>query len=228
MGSQTPRGHGVTWEILIATLCSRTKLLQRLLDVLLPQVDAVDGQVRVTAYRNQGERPLGQIRQALLDHADAQYVCFIDDDDLVHRQYVETVLPLLDGVDYIGWQQQLFINGRKADRVTYHSLRYREWIETPMAWFRDVTHLNPIRLELARKARFDQGSPEDYNWVRAVRPYVETEHYIEGTCMYYYLAEPLDSSWTLGTVRHLAVEYPPRPPESPVPPDVCVLGECPS
>ena len=44
-----------TWTILIATIGQRRDLLARLLDGLLPQVDAAAGRVKVLAYWDTGE-----------------------------------------------------------------------------------------------------------------------------------------------------------------------------
>ena len=56
---------GMTWTILIATLGQRRQMLARLLDVLMPQVDAHEG-VKVLAHFDNGETDLAVKRQALL------------------------------------------------------------------------------------------------------------------------------------------------------------------
>jgi hypothetical protein len=182
------------WTVLIATLGQRTSRFTQLLRTLLPQVDAYDGRVTVTALFNHGERPLGHVRQALLDGATSRYVSFVDDDDELPGYYVDEVLPLLDGVDYVGWQLQCYVDG-VAQKPTFHSLRYRRWYEDRKGYYRDVSHLNPIRTELARRADFRHGEPpEDVSWVDQVRPHVKTEHYVDKV-MYHYRSSARDSTW---------------------------------
>jgi glycosyltransferase involved in cell wall biosynthesis len=194
------------WSILIPTLGERGPLLARLLATLLPQVDAAGGQVRIVALWNNGERPLAHVRQDLIDHADSDYVTFIDDDDLVPDYYVSRVLPLLDGVDQVGWRMQQFWDGAEL-KPTFHSLRYGRWFEDARGYYRDVTHLNPVRTELARKADFRVTlPPEDSAWVDQLRPHVKTEHYIED-CMYYYHFTEAGSRWTPGSVIRHHVTY---------------------
>ena len=205
----------ITWEILIATLCDRAELLGTLLAALLPQVDAARGAVRVTAYQNQGERPLADIRQALVESADAQYVSFIDDDDMVPDDFVSTILPLLDGVDTVGWRMQYYVDGVPA-KPTFHSLRYGGWWEDETGWYRDVSHLNPVRLALARRCDFRVELPEDWGWVQQMQKLVTTEHCTDDDkIMYHYRHSTSEGSkWVPGSVSQSPGRYPPRPPVS--------------
>ncbi len=179
------------WTILIATHASRRFKLARLLDGLLPQVEDVNADpggasaVTVEALWNNGERPLGRVRQDLLEHATATYVCFCDDDDEVAPYYVDRALPLLDGeVDYIGWQIQCFFNGNKM-KPAFHSLRYGSWSDDADGYYRDISHLNPVRRDLTTGTTFCAGWPEDVSWVEQMRGRLKTERYIEDE-MYLY------------------------------------------
>ena len=166
---------------MIATLGRRKHKLARLLGELLPQVDAACGEVTVEALWNNGERPIGQVRQDMLEHARAPYVCFLDDDDGVPDYYVQRVLPLLDGTDYIGWRQRLW-RGEQEMQPVFHSLRYSAWIDTDQAFCRDITHFNPMRRDLALQGSFTGPSEEwseDYYWAGQLRGKVLTEHFID-------------------------------------------------
>lgn len=170
----------LTWTILVATLGRRGEKFARLMDALAPQLAAAGGAVSVEALWNHGERPLGVIRQALLDHATAEYICFIDDDDMVPANYVAAILPLLDGVDYVGFKVQV-VSGISAGAIGYHGLRNDDWSAGPGAY-----HLNPLRRELALLGTFPSGDyNEDRTWGLQVRPHVQTEHYLDEV-MYLY------------------------------------------
>lgn len=188
------------WTILIATLGQRAERLQRLLQKLLPQVDDYEGQIDVLAYWNNFERPLSEIRQALVEESTGEYINFIDDDDLVADDYCARVMAAIEtSPDYVGWQQQLYFNGEKT-KPTYHSLRYSEWSDDADGYYRNVSHLNPIRREIAQKVSFlvPQGVPEDFTWAKRVAPLVETEAYVDSV-MYHYYPSAEDSKWSGGT-----------------------------
>lgn len=189
-----------TWTILIATLGQRAHRLKRLLDGLLPQVEPYAGAVRVCAFYNNGERPLSEVRQDLIDAATTDYISFIDDDDEVPDYFVDEVYSRLGDVDYIGWQLQCYVDGVPL-RPTYHSLRYDGWSDDSAGFYRDISHLNPIRTELARCVSYrGLKPPEDVSWASLMRDHVVTEAYVD-RIMYHYHASSTDSTWEPGTVK---------------------------
>lgn len=215
-----PDSRAPAWNILIATLGQRTSRLERLLfEDLLPQLNWWGGLVQVTALYNNGERPLGAVRQDLIEYSQASYVSFVDDDDRLPRYHVDRVMnAILDyngesgtQVDYVGWRMQCYLDGQ-ALKPTYHSLRYSGWFDDDNAYYRDVSHLNPIRRELALRADFRRGTPpEDVSWVDQMRPHVKTEVYLDDV-MYHYHSSASDSTWRgdvrPGQYQRLVVDHP--------------------
>lgn len=187
------------WNILIATLGQRGDRLQRLMSVLGPQLEPYKGAVVVTAYWNNGERPLSHIRQALVDGVEAEYLSCIDDDDMVPENFVSTVVPLLDGVDYVGWKMQAYVDGAPL-KPTFHTLEHDHWWDDANGYYRDVSHLNPVATILAKQADFRKGEPpEDVSWASQLRPYLLTEAYIPEV-MYHYYSSSTDTTWRPGSV----------------------------
>jgi hypothetical protein len=185
------------WSILIATLARREDKLGLLLADLAPQIDKAGGQVEIVAYRNNGEHPLAHIRQSLVESAVGEYISFVDDDDRVPEYYVSEVLPLLDGVDYIGFRMQAYLDGVPY-KPTFHSLRYAGWSEDADGFYRDTSHLNPVRTVLARQCDFRRTDPpEDVAWADQLRDLAITEHYIDRV-MYHYYSSAHDSAWRPG------------------------------
>ncbi len=174
------------WSILILTQPSRASFLKRLLDCLEPQVAACEGaEIRFRTFDN--SMKLGANRQAMIDEAEGEYISFVDDDDCVSTQYVRKIYPLLDGVDYIGFQVQTFINGNPL-APTYHSLKYGGWSSNDLGFYRDLSHLNPIRRELSSRVKFTGHGNEDVLWADEIRGLgiVKTEHYISEVMYYYF------------------------------------------
>ena len=184
-----------TWTILIATLGQRQEKFAHLLDILMPQVEEFNGKIQVMAYWNNGELPLGTIRQLLIDEATTDYVSFIDDDDEVPPNFCKEVYRRLGKVDYVGWRMQAYNNGEPL-KPTYHSISYEEWYDDEKGFYRNISHLNPIKRDIAMKGSFisEQGVAEDKPWADQVAPFVKTESFIPDV-MYMYYHEAEDSKW---------------------------------
>lgn len=174
------------WTIAVLTVPERRAEFACLAKTLWPQLIGYDDVQWLVA---EGPESVAEKRQWCLDNARGEYLCFIDDDDMVPGNYVDTIYPLLDGVDYIGFQLQLYIDGIRQ-KPTFHSLRYAEWSDDAHGYYRNVSHLNPIRTEIARQGRFDGGYGEDKRWADQVAP--KTEHYID-QIMYHYFFSPGNS-----------------------------------
>lgn len=188
-----------SWTILIPTLGQRAAPFQRLMGVLLPQLDQHGGRVQVVGYWNQGLPRLPTVRQRMVQVARTEYVCFIDDDDLVPDFYVaQVVAALASRPDYVGWQVQCYSSGVPT-AISYHSLRHGRWWNEATAYYRDLSHINPIRRDLALLADFQRARPgraEDRAWVDQLRGtgLVRTEVTID-KIMYHYLYDPRASAW---------------------------------
>lgn len=182
-----------TWTILVASLAQRHESLNRLLRTLLPQL--VDD-TSVLVLVNRGERPLGVVRQDLVAHATTDYVSFVDDDDDVPAYHVQAVRAALrERPDYVGWRMQCWVNDEQL-KPTYHSLRYPTWSDDEHGFYRDVSHLNPVRRDLALLGDFRLGDPpEDVSWAAQLRGHLQTEVYVDRV-MYHYHHRSTDSTWS--------------------------------
>lgn len=164
----------------------RKELLGRLLDCLAPQVEKYPD-IEVMTKTSTRSRSVGDQRQEMLTKAIGEYVCFIDDDDLVSPVYIDTIYPLLNGVDYVGFPVKVLRDGHPYG-VAYHSLKHREWTSHGLTSFRDISHLNPIKRELAVQAQMEGGYGEDHRWANRLRELgiVKTQNYTAEP-MYYYM-----------------------------------------
>lgn len=160
------------------------------MSVLLPQVEKFKD-VEILIFFNNFEWSLGYLRQAMIEEARGVYVSHIDDDDMIPEDYVSTIHPLLDGVDYIGFKVKFIDNGNHMKPV-YHSLKYNSWSQDDDGYYRGVTHLNPLKRQLALDAGFpvERHSGEDEKWAHKVK--AETEHFIDRD-MYEYRHDHGDS-----------------------------------
>lgn len=184
------------WAILIASSLERHPLLEDLLDDLHEQTRPYKD-VNVIALTDDCKMPLDQKRNLLVSMANAEYISFIDDDDRVASDYVSTIYPLLDGANYVGFQLQHYHKGEPS-KPTYHSLQYENWSEDEKGYYRNISHLNPIRTRIAERFSFIGNYGEDFSWAQQVAKsgLVKTEHYIPRV-MYHYYFNP-DKSLTIG------------------------------
>jgi Glycosyl transferase family 2 len=194
-------GKKVKLSILVCTLLERGPQFKQLVErTLAPQVKKFDGEVEIIAYWNNGERPLSEIRQALIEEARGDYICFVDDDDQVPGYYVEKIMEAIETEpDYVGWRMQAYWDNIRL-KPTYHSLKYERWYDNQQGYYRHVSHLNPVKRKLALKQRYKKlrkGVPEDVTWSNSMVKHLKTEVYIEDV-MYYYYHFSDQSRWMSG------------------------------
>jgi len=176
------------WTIMILTQPSRAQFLSRLITKLGPQVAEHEEDVEISLHYFDKNLTMGENRQWMVESAWSEYICFVDDDDLVADDYVARIYPLLDGeVDYVGFMVQTYIDGKKL-LPTSHSLRHEHWFEDGNGAYRDISHLNPIKRELALRATHKGGYTHDQDWASQLRAQkvVTKEHFISDVMYFYY------------------------------------------
>jgi hypothetical protein len=197
----------VTWDILIASIEHRDAQLRHLLEALVPQV--AEG-VGIIVYRDNLEASIGTKRQRLVEASLAEYVSFIDDDDMVPDGHVARILEALStGPDYVGWQQRYTRDGVEQLPV-YHSLRHRgEWVNDERGFYRGITHFNPIKRELALLVPFEGGLGEDNRWSQQLEQTGRVQHEVYIDAVMHFHDE--SSSDGFCTPRVPLTQHPSRP-----------------
>jgi cellulose synthase/poly-beta-1,6-N-acetylglucosamine synthase-like glycosyltransferase len=115
----------------------------------------------------------GAKRQALIQQADTDYVCFVDDDDAVVDDYCTLMLAAMDSdpaPDVIGFRLRHFMDGY-LQGMAIISLRCKHWMTRPtvqgvMLYDRTPNHLSPIRTSIARDVGYKSitvGEDADYS-----------------------------------------------------------------
>lgn len=118
-------------SILIPSLHSRQHLCQQLVQQLQSQSAYSPEIVEVLVAEDNGEVVTGIKRQELLWRSQGRYVCFVDDDDLVDHDYIESILTAII---------------LEPDVVTFDL--YREDIKT--VWSFGLYYRNPVVPVLGR------------------------------------------------------------------------------
>ena len=163
-------------SIMILTIATRAAYFERLMAILRPQLTA---EVELLVDCDNGEVSIGAKRQRLLQQATGEYVCFIDDDDLVPEDYVEaTLAALVSRPDCVGWKMHRLCDG-VFEREQIKSLRYRDTRSTQPE-FEPPDQLSPIRREIARKVGFlNLNRGEDTAYSDRVQKFLKIEVFLD-------------------------------------------------
>jgi cellulose synthase/poly-beta-1,6-N-acetylglucosamine synthase-like glycosyltransferase len=176
--------------ILIPTLTSRAHLLERLVAELDKQ--RAGKNVILIIAEDQGQKTTGQKRNELVQAAvinEADYICFIDDDDLPGENYIVRMLEgMALGVDCCSLLGRIYFKGRPGNPF-HHSIKYDHWYQDKNMYYRNPNHLNCIKLDLVKDIPFnDQTIGEDGHWSIALQQagVLKNEYEINEVIYHYY------------------------------------------
>jgi glycosyltransferase involved in cell wall biosynthesis len=133
-----------------------------------------------------GELSVGVNRQKLLERATGDYICFIDDDDMVPDNYVAKVLKAIETKpDCCSLTGELHWPNSGIERFE-HSIDYDKWEKKDNVYLRYPNHLNTVKRELALQVGFkDMRHGEDRDYSDRLKPLLKTEAKIDGVIYHY-------------------------------------------
>lgn len=213
-------------SILVASITSREAYLDRLITSLAGQCGRVfyeEAEVRRAgdmieiSYESKleiiacidegyqhGGRSIGQKRNDLLHRATGEYVCFIDDDDMVSETYVPQIWGNLITAkpECIGFRVSRFSDSQYIGEAV-HSIACKAWghasrLSHPqnpnlVLYLRTPNHLNPVRREIALLGEFpDQNWGEDQEYAKKIMPHLKIEVFIDDELYRYYYRTPMN------------------------------------
>lgn len=181
---------GVNMEKLSVLICSlpeRGEKLQRLMQIVHPQLDRYWKTVRF--YVNMDtEISIGAKRNKLVNDCAGEYCCFLDDDDLISLDYLEKITEAIEsGSDCIGINGIITFNNQYP-RHFFHTIEVDEWYTNGHEYYRTPNHLNPIKRDIVKQVMFNANSSfgEDIEFSKQVKRFLHTETLIDSP-IYYYL-----------------------------------------
>jgi cellulose synthase/poly-beta-1,6-N-acetylglucosamine synthase-like glycosyltransferase len=143
--------------------------------------------VEILASVDNGETPIGKKRNELLGQSKGEYVCFVDDDDMISPYYVHNILNALETKPDCVGIEGVIVQKNQPPRLFIHSLKYKEWFEENGIYYRCPNHLNPIKREIACSVGFpEKYYHEDRDFSLVVKDKLSTEVYIHEPIYYYY------------------------------------------
>lgn len=172
-------------SILIPTIPTRADKLEVLLAELRRQIDKIDAPVDIsvcmTAGFLEGGPSIGRKRNHLVQTAKGKYVCFLDDDETISPQYIETLVELCGQekdvctfrslfklVDYWGIVDMRLVYKVNDQASPEYTIRRPPW------------HMCPVRAEFAKRYEFENvNNAEDFAWFEKVLARCTTEAHTE-------------------------------------------------
>ena len=156
----------ILWTIGILHLpAKRAECYGKLIAELNRQISMckANDKIEILTESDGGENTVGKKRNTVLDKAQGEYVCFIDDDDAVTDIYISATMKALeskpDVVELVGYLP-------KYNLPFIHNLNCGSHFKKDGTQFRTPNHLNTVKTEIARKVRYPEishGEDQDYS-----------------------------------------------------------------
>lgn len=170
-------------SILIPTIPERGEMFTKLYNEVMNQVAYMRtvhpslGEIEVLVDDSKrfldGGLSIGKKREALVQRASGKYLCFLDDDDWISPDYLETLVRMCNEGSHIGGPDVCVFNsfcelGNYWMLVTmdliFHNQDSGPGVITRRPW-----HICPVRSEIAKRIPFNDISyAEDWAWMEQV------------------------------------------------------------
>lgn len=173
--------------ILIATVPSRLHTFYpRLMDSINKQISGRDDVEVIGLYDNK-KRSVGEKRNSLLSLAQGQFLTFIDDDDRIADDYIQSIISTIDDnsdADCIVFDCETTIDGGDKHFSKY-SIHF-EYGRTGDQWRGKPAHTMIWRSDIAKKYLYpDKNYGEDADWVVRACADIKKEVRIDKILYYY-------------------------------------------
>ena len=190
----------VTMSILILTIPSRVEdCLMPLYRYLLEQVkDRKD--VEILCMMDNKSMSIGEKRQALLDSARGKWIGFLDDDDWVSSDYIDSLLEAMrdNPADVITFDQDCMVNDHRFMVRFGWKNPHEAYDPSRTLLLRPPYHMCMWRRKIAKNFRFTASSyGEDIAWISAMLPFVQSETHLDKVLHHYRYSDSTSES-----IRH--------------------------
>jgi glycosyltransferase involved in cell wall biosynthesis len=145
----------------------------------------VNKPVEVLILSDNANRPVGTKRNDLLKLAKGKYVSFVDDDDRISNDYVDSILKEIYEweSDVIVFDAEITFDGYNPKLVKYG--REYDYCEKPEAYYRHPNHLMVHKKENITEYFKDIKTGEDDEWALRMLPRIVTQSRINKILYYY-------------------------------------------
>lgn len=178
-------------SILIPTIPERHDRFTKLYNELMRQKTQFDsfhdtlGEVEIIVDASPkflaGGLSIGKKREALVKRAEGKYLCFLDDDDSISPEYIESLMRMCtEGKDLCTFRAMVKMNNLWALISMSINHKQNEQITPDQTVKRPPWHMCPMRSLYAKTFQFqDINNAEDFEWMEKVLRCCETEIHSE-------------------------------------------------
>lgn len=177
-------------SILIPTLDSRQDQFKTLYAKLKKQLEKhkLQTKVEVVYFKDNKHHSVGYKRNKLIEKAVGKYICFLDDDDDVHTDYIKILFDALSSQpDCVGISGIITDKGQNPTPFI-QSLQNKGHSKKDGKYLWPIRHLNPIKRDIAAKFIFpDKNNGEDTSWHMSIlrSGLLKTEAFVEIPIYFY-------------------------------------------
>lgn len=170
-------------SILICTLEERNvEFLSRILSILEKQIK--DKDVELVILTDNAEMRIGAKRNLALDSANGKYICFIDDDDIVSDDYIDSILEKTkEDSDVIVFNGFVTTNGEDI-KYAKQGIEYQHG-EIDGVYYRLPNHLSVHKKETIKERFLDVRTGEDDEWAKRRLSEIKTQSRIDKNLYHY-------------------------------------------
>lgn len=188
-------------SILIPTMPYRKQKFDRLMDNLNTQKRP---NVDINVLSTDNSLDIATKRNLMLSNSKGRYTAFIDDDDVVKGNYIDSILAALESEpDCVGFKLAYIRDGIHSATIdqsmkfkTHDKKVYRKNDGSAFNYVsKPINHINAIKSDLFRKIGFPSGVKygEDRLFSLMLQRFLTSEEYIDDH-LYYYLFDSNDNS----------------------------------
>lgn len=183
--------QGIALSILIPSVPERTAHLSRMVDELNKQIAGKP--VELLVVTDNRKRTTGAKRNLLIEQAQGQFIVFVDDDDVLLPNYVDSLLRHIEDnpkADCIVFDVAVYLEG-KFSKLCKYGIEY-EHSEDSQYYYRKPNHLMCHARRLASRHKFlDISYGEDDEWGKRIAKDIQRQIRIpEALYRYVWFSKP--------------------------------------
>jgi len=165
-----------------------TTFLPKILSQLQDQIKGYETQVELICLLDNKSIMLGEKRNMIVNMAIGEYITFVDDDDRLSDNYIQTLVNTIDNnkdVDCITFIVDVSIN-KGMYIPCYYSKDYLKDFNEPKAYRRIPNHICCVKTNIAKKTPYQNIlRGEDAAYAKDLLPKLNTEVMIDEVLYYY-------------------------------------------
>ena len=181
--------NNIKLTILVPTVPSRLKYFYpRIMNELLKQIKKYKD-IELISFFDNKKRTIGQKRDEMLSLVQGEYVVFIDDDDRIDSEYIDSIMNALyknPKCDCVVFDTICIVNNGNPKLCKYgiefeygDVLNEKEWRGKP-------AHTMVYKSSIAKKHRYsNMNNGEDYDWVLRAHKEILNQVRIDKVLYYY-------------------------------------------